>query len=1004
VAKTVQLTFTIYLTDIDVVRTYQAAFPNGWIHGPIPAATELSAELGYTVAYQQRDDPFVAPCVRTAWHPRETSGKFFYDRAVFTISGGGFFGWLGFGDTRFVWVGQFVYSPPEDEVNTDPPEDPQGAYEWAPLPTRYWSDGLEAVSATATKGEGGSGKGLLTRDASRTPDGYGCAIRSAGNSYGHNFTDFGGSAPAEHWQRVYLRLRRAPSTLVPFWDVKMTGGSGAEGLRFYITTSGQIAGYSVDNSSVETFQGTLATLPLNTWVKLDAFFHSYIAVIPPSTNALFASVNAYLDGVASGSVFGPVRTPQSTVFNWITANLANTGSGHSLELDIDDWIGSDCPERFKRGIASWEEILGLGGNIILNQFIYRDQGGVRRYYRAVATQAVATFGPPDDAYWIQSLGPRDFFTGSHVLAVRPLSFGASHNAAAWPGDLRIILRQPMDGVDPGASGELQSSTSGGILEVNTDATRYGQGVAAMHLAVHGGGPSSAPFNTIGAGIAGAGPSMVSITQNGAREWRSVINQPGGATAGRTVHPLTLRLQKAASATANQVQALEILAEYLGVFDPCDIVVPDPADPDQTKPTAPRTNLGIHNAPYPNSPWASLASTPPLAGVLAKAGTYTGNNTGQDIVVTTPPHFVWIRPLTGASTGQRWWSSMLGAGHITLEGSYSLPRGLSICQEDTAYTSPGGASDPEERYLVRIAGQSGDLNATGVTYQYVILSDPGSRHTLNGALRHGSHAADDGVAVTLADPGFAATFLLAWIEFFENVRDTTSRLYGKGPGHAANESTRMDGTAAATSFNIATAGQLKAYSAVNALGNQIAYALFRTAEPNDEHPTDIVYQIVNYVGNGTSPRTITLTPAAGGRRPLFAIVVPDNAAAVYRDPSFSGGASRTVTGTTDITTGITAGGVDQITVGSTLNANGVDYSVLVLVGGTVACNDGWSCNGEFVLKPPGVPGGTLYDPPPFDIPPEMPDEDIPVPPLPPIDGSPVPGPTVGSACIVTFGTG
>lgn len=966
-ATTVALTFTIYLTDINVVKAKQAAFPNGWLHGPIPAATELSAELGYTVAYQERDDPFTAPCVRTAWHPRASSGKFKYDRSVFTISGGGFFGWLGFGDTRFIWLGQFEYSP-ADTGGTPEGSGTVGAgpSEWAAFSNRKWADGFEAVSATDTKGELGSGKGLLTRDASRTPDGYGAAIRSGATGATHTHTDSGLAAGTEHWERIYWRLRRAPVANVPVLTITLTGGSGAEKLKIYITPGGQIALYTVDNASVETLQGTIGTLTLGVWTKVDLFCHSYIAFAPGTTsNALWVGVESYLNGVLISSIAGVVRTSVSIAYTWFTSNWAPTSSSDALELDVDDWIGTECPERFKRGVLDWDAALAGGAAIVLNQFMSRVVAGTKRFYRCVLAHTIASDkAPPNATYWIQSLGPRDFYSGAHVKAIRPLSFGAAHNAGAWTGDVRLLLRQPMDGVDPGSTGEIQGSTSGAIIEVNTDATKYGQGVVAMSLAVHGGGQNAPPYNTIGAGIAGAAPSMVTLTQTGARTWKSVINQPGGVTEGRTVHPLTLRMQKAATATANTIQSMLVLAEYIGVFDACDIAL-DPTAADQVKPDMPRRNLGIHNAPYPNSPWASLSSTPPLAGVHVKAGTYAGNDTGQDLVVATPPHFIWIRPLTGANTGQRWWSTMLGAGHVALEGSYQLNGGITITQEDIAYTSPGGAADPEERYLVRLSGPSPHLNSSGVTYQYVILSDPGSRFLLNGALRHGNHGLDDGAVTTLVDSTFIVNFLLAWIEIHTTPRETaTARFYGKGPGHAANEASRLDAAATATVFNYATTGQLKAYSAINNLGEQIAYALFRVAEPGDQTPTELVFQTKAYIGNGAAgTRDIILSPIGGSRRPLFAIVIPDNAAAVYRDPSFSGGNSRAINATSDITTGITAGAPDIITVGTTLNVNLIDYSVLVLVGGTAAGNDGWSQNGDFPLKTPAGAGSPIYDPAP-----------------------------------------
>jgi hypothetical protein len=109
--------------------------------------------------------------------------------------------------------------------------------------------------------------------------------------------------------------------------------------------------------------------------------------------------------------------------------------------------------------------------------------------------------------------------------------------------------------------------------------------------------------------------------------------------------------------------------------------------------------------------------------------------------------------------------------------------------------------------------------------------------------------------------------------------------------------------------------------------------------------------------------------------MFAIIQASNGAALQRDPSHTGTTSVALNPqTVNASTGIVSGGIDQITVGSTLNANGITYNVFVLPGSIDAGNNGWSQNGEFEPVDPIVPvdwpgdGQSDVDPDDFEIPP------------------------------------
>jgi hypothetical protein len=116
------------------------------------------------------------------------------------------------------------------------------------------------------------------------------------------------------------------------------------------------------------------------------------------------------------------------------------------------------------------------------------------------------------------------------------------------------------------------------------------------------------------------------------------------------------------------------------------------------------------------------------------------------------------------------------------------------------------------------------------------------------------------------------------------------------------------------------------------------------------------QIVSYVGDGNVSKVINLTPASG-RFPLFALVMPVGSGnAIFRDPSHAGANSAVFADLSNTITGITAGAVDQITVGAALNSLGVTYSVFVIVGD----ENGWN-NGNFVA--PAVAAPDIWPPPP-----------------------------------------
>lgn len=264
---------------------------------------------------------------------------------------------------------------------------------------------------------------------------------------------------------------------------------------------------------------------------------------------------------------------------------------------------------------------------------------------------------------------------------------------------------------------------------------------------------------------------------------------------------------------------------------------------------------------------------------------------------------------------------------------------------------GSAGVQATECVVRIAGANVEVNAAGETYQYIAVADPGMRFMLNGALAHHD------VHLPATDSLVHATFLPIGAFFVESRPgvDTNLTMGYKGPGHAASESSKLDaaGSTAANSLTFA-AGALTTDVNMNGAGTDtaLAFSLWRRDDGSGDPGIVRVVQMTSYVGNGVHPRNINLTPASS-RRPLFALVVPHGANPWFRHPGHTGGNSSAQNGV-HLTTAIIAGGIDMITVQSSLNANGTVYDVFVIPGGTTAGNDGWSQDGEFIPVEPAIP--------------------------------------------------
>lgn len=547
----------------------------------------------------------------------------------------------------------------------------------------------------------------------------------------------------------------------------------------------------------------------------------------------------------------------------------------------------------------------------------------------------ATYPAPTDGI--------DFQNGS---AMRLISVTSLAPATTWVGDFRTLLQNPGDVALLG----LTSSTAGAPIVANTDgldvisAEPQAIGVVGIVIAVKATTIQAGATLGISGGAELTGSASGPIVQLGGN-WMQFLYRP--TPAAQAIKPLTaIQLTLAhGGAGLSTVFTLMAVAEILGTFGPEDTphVVPVPKVP---------VHLGVHNAPYARTPWGTL-TTPPIQPVYVKTGTYVGNDTGQDLAFPVPIHFFICRPST-AGIGFLWWSSMISAHAGCDEGP--TPQHLVQALIDPAFV-PAGLDLQQQQTLLRIVGNSAKSNAAGITYTYLAIGDPGMRFVLAGCLTKFKGALD--VITRFAHAGFNA--LAGWFLWEQVSGGVTTGLHYKGPGHAPSSISPLNAAEIANALQFNAVGQLTSKSAFMGANtfDGVPFCLFRMDDLAVGDAGKVV-QLVSYVGDGTASRTVALTPVTG-KRPMWALVVPHNGVALFRDPSYLTTASAAWnTGNVNAGTGIVGGAIDSISIGITLNANGVVYDIFAIPGDSVAGNGGWSVPGEFMPVSPEPPPGAPTD--------------------------------------------
>lgn len=781
------------------------------------------------------------------------------------------YGEPGVNSLQMGWCG--IIAPYGTGGGNEPPVDA------TPIPMRRWIGGLE-MQALA---EGGTSlnTGTGCRDSSRTIDGKGLPLR-ANNPFGgwtRQVAEYNpGYTPKKSWERFYVRLRTLPTGIIGFWRCHCATAA-LSGAGFKIDTDGTIKVYNINSGGIETLIGTTPALVIDDWYLIDVVLEFAAGPAADGFLKVFINHDLILNITIPNGQDGMARNDthlSSEMNRWTAADA-------TLEMDIDDWICADVPN--KAGVESLDSI--------------------------------------------------DWLVGSHVKISNVVSVALTNYVGQ-----KDAMNQ---GVNPAleASSRLTSSTSGAEADGTTDvpdmetlqtvqeATGVAIGPVAAVVAAYTETAAGAD-GQLGYRIADGAPVLATINEQVASQWFSKLYRPSGLLLPEEFAPFHVVKTKSADANLNTVRAVQAALEYIGAWGPED-------DPGMVNKQ--RTNF-LHNCRYVNTFWGQPILIPD-APVFAVGGTYVGNSTAQTINLPAPCHFLWIRALAGGSTGIKFFGASLG-GHGGVVENVLPHAPVRMFVDDTG----------QAQFTVN--GSSIEVNLTATTYQYIAFCDPGMRFNICDAYNRPSTLA------TAVKPLFNSLFLakggFVQKEFIGTGGGATALSY-KGPGHGANDGNEIPGGVIADWGSFA-AGVLNTRSGIHYnVSSQVNFSLWRETDDCGSS----MLQIFSYQGNGSSPRDIPF-PLTSGRFPLLVVVMPHNATAFMRDPSHTANNSCSVAALTNSTTAITGVAIDQITVGATLNSNGIIYDVFAIMGDTAGMNNGIfypsQCGAGWPAPPPVPPFGDI----------------------------------------------
>lgn len=319
------------------------------------------------------------------------------------------------------------------------------------------------------------------------------------------------------------------------------------------------------------------------------------------------------------------------------------------------------------------------------------------------------------------------------------------------------------------------------------------------------------------------------------------------------------------------------------------------------------------------------------------GEYTGNGTFQTIALGFRPDWIFIAPVGLGLPGSIWYDAEVAPHGWTSQAN--MADRLRV--EATGFT---------------IMGAANEVNSNGTVYRAVAIQDQRKLRLFRGACAFLTGEAGprtvQGMTPFTPDPSFVPAAIWAQIEQYDATSSNGG--YYKGPGHTGANASPLT---AAQVTNAIPSAIGAAFTVGAALTNLPQTAWTGWATTN--FTSTPLWAVSSYVGNGAGSQNVPLV--LGGQAPGWALVVPHTGQSYLRHLSHTGAHSCDIVGG-DTSTAITAFAANQITVGSTLNSNGVVYDVLVFVCGTVGGGGGggggnvppgWT--GTFDATPPPTPG-------------------------------------------------
>lgn len=931
---TVYIEYTVYLGDKAQIATLQAA-PSRWnnprnLGGTLAPRTLLGVPLGGTgklfcsperaalefpgcvIRGFGTSDPYPGPPFISSIHiwANALPGRYPTDQDFFTRPKGWSFGTstFYFGTDTYIWVGKYAWAPPPAPLPTEP-----GTPE--PIRQLRWAEGFRAPLG-GSGGDSAARLGGVHAGASRTQGGYGMTLcdESANSSIFRDNQEFRGTSfkPTASWERLYIQIISLPTSTLHFWRLRNSAGNA--GLVISLTTTGNLAVFNQTGASTFVFLGSTGVMPYGPdapWLKIDL------------TAAITGSAHIYKNGIQ--------------------------------ELEI-----ASFPD------AGWGDL--VDGALVATYHTGSDLG-------KITTDAASVGGCIRFADWTShdvpvtvGLAAADWRNGTKVVTLDPIEYGATHDAAVWTKDVAHF--KPLPAISgPTANYQTSNNATGpkfSVLldieeKVKNDPNAINGGIIAAFFGLFHSNAAGATAGTLDYSIDGAAfVTKAEVLVGGsttALGWatNSAAYLPSGLAEPQAVDSLEFRFSPGASAHNRTIGAACGVVVVVGIFGDEDI------DPTEEEEIVAPPNNGEHNHWYPRSPWATQEFAP-ISPVIVKAGTYVGNGTVTRLTFRAPVTFFRARRVDATiADGAQWWSSMTGPsrGAMKQMASEGMLRAL--------YQLPDPAPDeedvaPDMDTVIEIVGNEAGSNANGVTYIYLAFMDPGARFSLCGSLKH--HVGTGTRTTPLHDETF--TPIAGLFSKPSTAVAVTNGVFYKGPGHSAQAISRLDASETGSALSWAE-GLLTHRSAfhVGVTEPAIDFCLFRLDDGSDDPGIPATLQINSYTGDGNASRTLGLIPT--GMRPMWAMVVPHNAAAIFRDASHTGTTSSQITTNGALTpiasTGIVGGGIDQMMVGSALNANGIVYDYIIFMGDATACNNGWSCPVEISPIVPIPPIGNGWLPPP-----------------------------------------